>query len=124
MYDQTLMANRILAELRTRVQSPANETEESVIRLNMAAALVRLQAWSDARAELQRVKLPEGRAVGNGTVQYLLGICSEALGSRAEAETAFRVAASSESLLTEDGPPVRELAEARIADMQRRPLAR
>ena len=70
------------------------------------------------------MRLPESRAVGNGTVQYLLGLCAEALGSRAEAETAWRVAASSESLLTEDGPPVRELAEARLAELQRRPAGR
>jgi hypothetical protein len=120
MNDQTLMANRVLAELRTRLLAPMTPLEESVVRLNLAAALARLQSWADARAELQKVKLPEGRAVGNGTVQYLLGLCADNLGNRAEAETAWRVAASSESLMTEDGPPVRELAEARIAELGRR----
>lgn len=124
MYDQTLLANRILADLRTRVLAPASPVEESIIRLNIAAALTRLQAWSEARTELQRVKLPEGRAVGNGTVQYLLGLCDENLGDRAAAEAAWRVAASSDSLLTEDGPSVRELAEARLAELQRRPAER
>jgi hypothetical protein len=120
MNDQTLFANRVVVDLRTRLLSPANAVEESVLRLNLAAALTRLQAWSDARAELQKVRLPEGRAVGNGTVQYLLGLCAESLGNRAEAEAAWRIAASSDSLMTEDGPPVRELAEARIADLARR----
>lgn len=40
-------------------------------------------------------------------------------GNRAEAETAFKAAAASDSLLTEDGPPVKELAEARLVQLQR-----
>jgi len=66
------------------------------------------------------VKLPEGAGVANGTVQYLLGLCADRLGNRAEAETAFRAAAGSDSLLTEDGPPVRDLANARLTELQRR----
>jgi tetratricopeptide (TPR) repeat protein len=124
MNDQTLLANRIVVDLRTRLLSPSNPAEESIIRLNMAAALARLQAWSEARTELQKVKLPEGPGVGNGTVQYLLGLCADNLGNRSEAELAWRTAASSESFLTEDGPPVKELAEAKIAELQRRPAGR
>lgn len=120
MNDETLLANRILLELKTRLLTPANPTEEAILRLNAAAALARLQAWSDARTELQRVKLPEGPGVGNGTVQYLLGLCAENLGNRAEAEAAWRAAAASESSLTEDGPPVKGLAEAKLAEAQRR----
>ena len=119
--DQTLLANRLLVDFRTQLLSPAGPTEESIIRLNLAAALARLQVWGDARAELQQVKLPEQPGVGNGTVQYLLGLCADNLGNRAEAETAYRIAASSESWLTDDGPPVKELAEAKIAELQRRP---
>jgi Flp pilus assembly protein TadD len=119
--DQTLLANRLLVDFRTRLLSPADAVEESVIRLNLAAALARLQAWGDARTELQRVKLPDQAGVGSGTVQYLLGVCAENLGNRAEAEAAYRAAVSSESWLTDDGPPVKELAEARLADLQRRP---
>jgi hypothetical protein len=70
------------------------------------------------------VKLPEGPGVGNGTVQYLLGLCADSLGNRAEAETAFKAAAASESWMTEDGPPVKEMAEARLADLQKRPAGR
>lgn len=124
MSDQTLLANRILVDIRARLLTPANPTEESILRLNAAAAMARLQAWSDARTELQKVKLPEGPGVGNGTVQYLLGLCADNLGNRSEAETAWRIAASSESYLTEDGPPVKELAEAKIAELNRRGAAR
>jgi hypothetical protein len=57
-------------------------------------------------------------------VQFLLGLCADNLGNRSEAEAAWRVAASSESYLTEDGPPVKELAESRIAELARRSAAR
>lgn len=124
MNDQMLLANRLVAEFRTRLLAPANAAEESIIRLNLAAALARLQAWNDARTELQKVKLPEGPGVGNGTVQYLLGLCADNLGNRAEAETAYRAAAASESWITEDGPPVREMAESKLADLQKRPAGR
>jgi hypothetical protein len=124
MSDQMLLANRLVADFRTRLIAPANAAEESIIRLNLAAALARLQAWSDARTELQKVKLPEGPGVGNGTVQYLLGLCADNLGNRAEAETAYKAAAASESWITEDGPPVKEMAEGKLADLQKRPAAR
>lgn len=124
MNDQTLLANRILADLRTRLTAPADAAEEPIVRLNIAAALARLQQWNEARAELQRVQLPNGPGVGGGTVQYLLGLCAENLGNRSEAEAAWKAAAASDSMLTEDGPPVKELAEAKIADLQRRPAAR
>jgi hypothetical protein len=120
MNDEMLMANRILLDLRSRLIAPANPAEEGVMRLNAAAALARLQAWTEAKAELQKVSLPEGPGVGNGTVQYLLGLCAESLGDRAGAELAYRTAASSQSWLTDDGPPVKELAEAKIAELARR----
>jgi hypothetical protein len=121
MSDQMLLANRLVADFRTRLLAPANAAEEPIIRLNLAAALARLQAWSDARTELQKVKLPEGPGVGNGTVQYLLGLAADNLGNRAEAETAYKAAAASESWITEDGPPVKEMAEGKLAELQRRP---
>jgi hypothetical protein len=120
MGDQTLLANRIVVDLRNRLSSSPNPAEESVMRLNLAAALIRLESWSEAQAELQRVQLPDGPGVGKGTVQYLLGLCADKLGSRSDAETALRAAAASDSLLTENGPPVKELAEAKLAELQRR----
>ena len=120
LYDQTLPVNLTLLDLRNRLQTPGTPLEDSVLRLNLAASLARIENWSEARIELQRVKLPAGPGVSEGTVQYLLGLCAEKLGSRAEAETAYRAAIATESLLTEDGPTVKELAEARLADLQRR----
>ena len=64
------------------------------------------------------MQLPDRPGVGNGTVQYLLGVCADELGNRAEAEAAFRAAAATENLLTEDGPSVKELAEARLSQLK------
>ena len=118
--DQSLLVNAILVALRSRLLAAADPTEEAVMRLNLAAALARVEAWSDAKTELLNVKLPEGSGVANGTVQYLLGLCADRLGNRSEAEAAYRAAAASESLLTEDGPPVKDLAQAKLVELQRR----
>jgi hypothetical protein len=117
--EQGLLVNRILLDLRARVEDARDPLEQAIIRLNTAVALARIGDWNAAKAELAQVKLPERPGVGNGTIQYLIGICADALGNRAEAETALKAAAASDSLLTEDGPPVKELAEARLAELQR-----
>ena len=122
--DQTLLVNRTLVTLRARLGESKDPVEQASIRLNLAAALARLEAWNDARIELQQVTMTDGPGVGAGTVQYLLGLCAVRLGNRAEAETALAAAAASNNLLTEDGPPVRELAEMRLGELQREPAGR
>jgi hypothetical protein len=118
--DQGLLVNPILLNLRARLEgTPPDSPEAAVIRLNMAIALIRVGAWADAQTEIQKVKLPDGPGVGNGTVQYLLGLCAAELGNRAEAERALTAAAASDSLISEEGPPVKELAEARLARLRR-----
>lgn len=119
--DQSLMVNKILVDLRSRLQAPGDPLLDSVMRLNLAVALVRVGMWSAARLELQRVKLNDGPGVAAGTIHYLLGLTAERLGNLAEAEAAFKVAASSTALETEDGLPVKDLAEARLQGLQRRP---
>lgn len=117
--DQSLLVNKILVDLRGRLQQPGDPVTDSVMRLNLAVALARVGAWADARLELQRVKLNEGPGVSAGTVQYLLGLAAERMGNAAEAEAAWRAAAASAASITEDGLPVKDLAEARL--QQRRP---
>ena len=117
--DQSLLVNRVLVDLRARLAGSSDAFEQSVIRLNTAVALGRVGDWNGARDHLKQVQLPDRPGVGNGTVQYLLGVSAMELGNRAEAETAFKAAAASDSLLTEDGPPVKELAEARLVQLQR-----
>ena len=118
--DQSLMINKILVDLRNRLQVPGDPALDSVMRLNLAVALARVGAWSDARIELQRVKLNDGPGVAAGTVHYLLGLAAERMGNLAEAEAAWKIAAASTALETEDGLPVKNLAEARLQGMQRR----
>ena len=86
-----------------------------MLRLNIGIALMRLGNWDDARIELERTALPDGPGVAQGTVQYHLGTCYEKLGRFTDAAQAWKKAAASAALLTEDGPPVKELAEARLA---------
>jgi hypothetical protein len=118
--DQSLMINKILVDLRNRLQAPGDPFLDSVMRLNLAVALGRVGAWSDARLELQRDKLNDGPGVAAGTVHYLLGLAAERMGNLAEAEAAWTAAAASTALETEDGLPVKDLAEARLQGMQRR----
>jgi Flp pilus assembly protein TadD len=81
---------------------------------------MRLGNWAEARTELAKVQLPAGPGVSNGTVQYLLGLCYEALGQTVEAERAWRAAVTdAESLLTEEGPSIKELAERKLAGARR-----
>jgi hypothetical protein len=119
--DQSLMINRILVDLRARLSASSDPTTDSVMRLNMAVALARVGAWGEARLELQRVKLNDGPGVASGTVLYLLGLAAERMGNSSEAEASWRAAAATPALLTEDGPPIKDLAEARLAELQKRP---
>ncbi len=115
MNDQSLPFNVLSITLRSRLSQPGAPADP-VVRLNLAVALMRLGNWSEARAELSTTRMAAGPGVSNGTVQYLLGLCHAALGQPAEAEKAWRAAAAdSESLLTEDGPSVKELAERKLA---------
>ena len=119
--EQGIPVNRVVLDLRARAGEITDPFEQAVARLNMAIALGRIGEWIEAQAELRQIKLPDRPGVGNGTVQYLLGVAAEALGSRADAEAAYKAAAATESLLSDDGPRVKDLAEARLAEMQRAP---
>lgn len=119
--DQSLMINKILVDLKSRLQTQGDPLADSVMRLNLAVALARAGNWSEARLELQRVKLGDGPGVAAGTVHYLLGLAAERLGNIAEAEAAWKAAAQTTALETEDGLPVKDLAEARLQGLQRRP---
>ena len=119
--DQTLMVNRSLVILRAQLRDTVDPVEQASVRLNLAAALTRLESWNEAKSELRQVTLADGPGVGPGTVQYLLGLCNAGLGNRVEAEAAFTAAAASSNLLTEDGPPVNELAQARLTELRRGP---
>jgi tetratricopeptide (TPR) repeat protein len=113
--DQSLLFNPLLMHFRHGLAFGANTPAEPVMRLNIGIALMRLGNWEDARLELERTTLPDGPGVGRGTVEYHLGTCYEKLGRLNDAAQAWRKAKDSAAWLTEDGPPVKELAEARLA---------
>lgn len=120
MSDQTLLANKAILDLRQRLPSAMNTRDEPVVRLNLAIALMHARSWALARAELERVNLPAGPGISNGTVQYLLGLCYDALGLPADAARAWKVAAADTTgLLTEDGPPIADMAAGRLAALER-----
>jgi len=116
MNDQSLLFNNLVIVLRARLAQSPGGASDPVVRLNLAVALMRLGNFEAARTELSKVQLTAGPGVSNGTVQYLSGLCYEALGQTAEAQQAWRAASTdADSLLTEDGPFVKELAEAKLA---------
>jgi hypothetical protein len=115
MSDQSVLANRALVDLRARMATTTDPFLQSVTRLNIAVALARVGECNAARTELEQVQLPDRPGVGPGTVHYLRAVCADAIGNRAEAESYFKMAASTESLLTEDGPAVKDLVAARAA---------
>jgi tetratricopeptide (TPR) repeat protein len=120
MNDQSLLFNNMVIVLRSRLAQSPGGAPDPVVRLNLAVSLMRLGSFEVARTELAKVQLTAGPGVSNGTVQYLLGLCYEALGRTAEAQQAWRAASTDpDSLLTEDGPFVKELAEAKLAGVRR-----
>jgi hypothetical protein len=108
------LANISLLDLRTRL-SEATGLEATAIRLNIAGALMRVGQHAAALEELQAIKLPDGAGFSNASVQYLIGLCHDALGRAAEARQAWDAAARApRAILSEDGPLVSDLAARRL----------
>lgn len=116
MDDRMTRFNKLVLDLRFRLTTAKDPLEEMLLRLNLGVALMSLENWSEARRELQRVRLADGPGVSNGTVQYLLGRCFEEMGQVAEADQAYKAAAAVEgSLVTEFGPTVADAIKARAS---------
>ena len=110
--DESLPFNVLIAKLRTLLIA----ADDPVARLNLAVALMAVKSWDAALAELQRVSLPTGPSVSQGTVTYLKGECLSRTGRLDEARQLWQsLSADSDGLLTADGPPVKELAERSLA---------
>ena len=106
--DQSLMVNPLIARLRAR----AAVQPDAAVYLNLAAALIRGGIWAEALSALEKAVLPSGPGVSSGTVDYLRGICLQQLNRFEDARAAWAAAArDGASLLTEHGPPVKDLAE-------------
>ncbi len=120
MTDQSVLFNKLLLDYRARLAAQLDPLEQSVVHLNSAMALIALSNWSEAKRELDQVKLPPGPGVSAATVQYLLGLCAEGLGQITQAENLWRsVVATPDALLTEEGPELKELAERKLAQIGR-----
>jgi hypothetical protein len=110
--DESLPFNVLIAKLRARLVA----ADDPVARLNLAVALMAVKGWDAALAELQHVSLPTGPGVSQGTVTYLKAECLARTGRLDEARPLWQsLSDDTESLLTADGPPVKELAERSLA---------
>ena len=127
LLDQTVLSNALAVQYASRAYSSATPLDEAAVRLNLAAALMRLENWVDAMRELEAVgKIAAGPALPQavkdavaGTVQYLTGACAEALGDVAGAERAWAQSSQSASaLLTDSAEPLKELSERRLAQLR------
>jgi hypothetical protein len=111
--DQTLLFNPLAVVLRSHLAT-ASEAEQPFVRLNLGVALMRLGDYAGAREQFEAVSLPAGTGIAKGTQQYLLGLALEGMGDLPGAQRAWQAAASSEASLTEDGPPVKSLAQRKL----------
>lgn len=113
--DRMIRFNKLALDLRFRLAGAPDAIQEGLLRLNLAAALLKLGNPAEARRELQRVTLPDGPGISNGTVQYLLGLSYEATSQPADADRAFRAAAAVEGArVSTFGPLVADLLKARL----------
>lgn len=112
--DRMTRFNKLALDLRFRLTNVTDPTQEMLLRLNLAVALLRLGNAAEARRELARVKLADGPGISNGTVQYLQALTFEATNQPAEAELALRAAAAIEGArLSTFGPLISDLVKAR-----------
>ena len=113
--DRFLPGSVAIATLRTRLAAAGDGPEAHVLRLNLAAALLRAGDPAGARELLEQTTLPEGPGVSQGTVLYLLGQAFAASGDPAGARRAWEAASALPGRLTDDGPLVRSLAARALA---------
>lgn len=111
-------ANVIVAALRALLASTTDPALLPVVRLNLAAALLRAGDSAEALALLKDTTLPAGPGVSAGTVLYLLGEASLAQGDQAAARQAWESASQAEGRLTDDGPSVKALAARALARLK------
>jgi len=116
--DRTQQFNKNVVDLRYLLPS-ARPEERPYLRLNLAISLIGVRAWEEAHRELEALT-SAGPAIQAGTVDYLLGLCFEGLHRFAEAERAWRAAVGSPAQLSDDGPSIGGLAEAKLKAMQGR----
>jgi tetratricopeptide (TPR) repeat protein len=116
--DRFLPANVTVAVLRAQLATTTDPALQPIVRLNLAAALLRAGDSAEARSLLQETSLPAGPGVSSGTVQYLLGEAALAAGDQAEARRAWEAASQADGRLNIDGPAVKTLAQRALARLK------
>ena len=117
----TVCQPALLAHLRLLAAGARGE-EAQRVRLNLALMLMQLRSYDRAVEVLRETRLAATRGVGQGSVDYHLGVCFLHLGPayRTEAAQAFRQALSYPhcTLLGPDGPLVAPLARQALDDLK------
>jgi hypothetical protein len=116
--DRFQPANVTVAALRALMATTTDPAIQPIVRLNLAAALLRAGDSAEALALLKDTTLPPGPGVSAGTVLYLLGEASLAQGDQAAARQAWESARQADGRLTDDGPSVKALAERALARLK------
>ena len=116
--DRFQPANVTVAALRALMATTTDPELQPIVRLNLAAALLRAGDSAEALALLKDTTLPAGPGVSAGTVLYLLGEAALAQGDQASARQAWESASQAEGRLTDDGPSVKGLASRALARLK------
>ena len=116
--DRFQPANVTVAALRALMATTTDPALQPIVRLNLAAALLRAGDSAEALALLKDTTLPAGPGVSAGTVLYLLGEAALAQGDQASARQAWESASQAEGRLTDDGPSVKALAARALARLK------
>jgi hypothetical protein len=121
MHEPDVMFNETIVELRARlarlqIEGPkADQSEATRLRVNLAIALMAVQAWGEAETLLSALAAEPQKGIQAGTLQYLRGVAAKALGRSADARAHFeRAAADDKAMLTDRGPLVAYLAKAEL----------
>jgi hypothetical protein len=113
--DRHLLYNFILLRLQEALREAKTPIDATAARLNLAIVQMRLGRWGEAAGNLEQLRLPDGPGVSSGTVAYLLGLCYDAVGRRADAVKSFTTATkSADSMLSMRGPRTAALAQEKL----------
>ena len=115
MNDARVVYNKVLLEMEDALQRATTPFEETIARLNVGVTHIQLSNWDQAYEAITQVQLEETNGVSIGTVDYLTGLCLEAIGRMDDARSAFeRAAQARASTLSVDGPRIFLLAERKL----------
>jgi hypothetical protein len=89
-------------------------------QLNQAAVLLHARHWQGAAELLRTVQAPAGAGLGQGLVQYWLGVALAELGETEAARAAFEQALQHEGAryLSDDGPWLAPMVRARLGGLE------